>query len=95
MSLSTLPAPRSRPTPLPFPVRRRIATYFTDGVDGMVNLAATLQQRGYAVHDLSVDIRDGVTESSMECTVMVGNDDVDGLLDGLRQLPSVVSSELV
>lgn len=75
-------------------VRRRIATYFTGGVEGILNLVFVLQQRGYKVHDLSVDVRDGVRESSMVCTVMVTNDDIDLLLERLRQLPSVVSAEL-
>lgn len=86
------PVQRTRP---PVLVRRRIATHFTGGVEGMLNLADMLRERGYKVHDLSVDIRDGVRESSMVCTVMVTNNDVDQLLDQLRCLNPVVSSELV
>lgn len=89
------PSPAYRPAAQSYLVRRRIATYFTGGVDGILNLALELRQRGYKVHDLSVDIRDGVTESSMVCTVMVTNDDIEPLLASLRELSSVVSSELV
>lgn len=78
-----------------FLARRRIATYFTGGTDGILTLVSALQQRGFAVHDMSVDVRDGVPESSMVCTVMVTNDDITLLLDHLRDLPSVVSAELV
>lgn len=86
---------RAPSAPPAFLVRRRIATYFTGGIEGILNLVSALRQRGYKVHDLSVDIRDGVRESSMVCTVMVTNDDIDLLLENLRRLPSVVSSELV
>lgn len=79
----------------PFFVRRRIATHFTGGIEGIATLVAVLRHHDSKVHDLSVDVRDGVMESSMECTVMVTNDDVDLLLERLRALPSVVSSELV
>ncbi|MQA63211.1 MAG: hypothetical protein GEU86_17345 [Actinophytocola sp.] len=92
VSASPSYAPSTQPS---FLVRRRIATYFTGGIEGILNLISVLRQRGYKVHDLSVDIRDGVRESSMACTVMVTNDDIDLLLEHLRQLPSVVSSELV
>jgi hypothetical protein len=73
-------------------VRRRIATYFTGGVDGIPNLLGTLADR--MVHDLSVDIRDGVRESSMVCAVLLPDEETDLLLTRLRQLPSVVSAEL-
>ena len=76
-------------------VRRRIATHFTGGVDGVLTLTSTLRQQGCKVHELSVDVRDGVRESSMLCTVMMPTDDVESLLDLLRLLPSVVSSELM
>ncbi len=78
-----------------FLARRRIATYFTGGTNGVLTLVSALQQRGFAVHDMSVDIRDGVPESSMVCTVMVTNDDITLLLDHLRDLSTVVSAELV
>ncbi|PRX44913.1 hypothetical protein B0I33_11011 [Prauserella shujinwangii] len=77
-----------------FPVRRRVATYFTGGVEGLLTVSSTLHQGGCKVHDLAVDIRDGVTESSMVCTVLTTESEVDLLLDRLRLLPAVVSSEL-
>lgn len=92
MSLSAAYSPYRTPS---FLARRRIATYFTGGTDGILTLVSALRQRGFKVHDLSVDVRDGVPESSMVCTVMVTNDDIELLLDHLRDLPSVVSSELV
>lgn len=76
-------------------VRRRIATHFTGGVDGVHALTTVLRQQGCKVHELSVDVGDGVRESSMLCTVMMPTDDVDALLERLRRLPSVVSSELI
>ncbi|WP_199435324.1 hypothetical protein [Qaidamihabitans albus] len=85
-----IPAARSS-----FPVRRRIATYFTGGVEGLLTLSSTLRQGDCKVHDLTVDIRDGVTESSMVCTIMATDMDIDPLLDRLRRLPPVTSSELL
>ncbi|MBB5850659.1 hypothetical protein ACFQ05_33275 [Amycolatopsis umgeniensis] len=88
MSLTTfqVPAPRSA-----LMVRRRIATYFVGGVEQIPTLVDTL---GCLVHELSVDVRDGVRESSMTCAVLIGADEVEPLLERLRGLDSVVSSEL-
>lgn len=96
MSLD-LTSPTYRPTATrpSFPVRRRIATYFTGGIEGLATLSSTLRQPGYKVHDLSVDIHDGVRESNLVCTVMLPAADIDTLLDRLRDLPAVVSAELV
>ncbi|MDQ0380346.1 hypothetical protein [Amycolatopsis thermophila] len=84
----TAPAPRS------LPVRRRIATYFTGGVEEIPRLVGVLAQRGHLVHELSVDIRDGVRESSMACAVLLPGDEIEQLLTRLRELPAVVSAEL-
>ncbi|WP_410605173.1 hypothetical protein [Amycolatopsis sp. lyj-90] len=86
MSLTTF-APRSS-----LMVRRRIATYFVGGVDQIPGLVDAL---GCLVHELSVDVRDGVRESSMTCAVLIAADEVEPLLERLRELGSVVSSELV
>ncbi|WP_340685579.1 hypothetical protein LCL61_04065 [Amycolatopsis coloradensis] len=82
-----IPAPRSSML-----VRRRIATYFVGGVEQIPGLVEAL---GCLVHDLSVDVRDGVRESTMTCAVLIDADEVEPLLERLRGLTSVVSSELV
>lgn len=82
-----IPTPRSSML-----VRRRIATYFVGGVEQIPGLVEAL---GCLVHDLSVDVRDGVRESTMTCAVLIDTDEVEPLLDRLRGLASVVSSELV
>ncbi|MBE1574130.1 hypothetical protein ACFORH_33970 [Amycolatopsis roodepoortensis] len=82
-----IPAPRSSML-----VRRRIATYFVGGVEQIPGLVESL---GCLVHDLSVDVRDGVRESTMTCAVLIDTDEVEPLLERLRGLSSVVSSELV
>jgi hypothetical protein len=84
-----VPAPRSA-----LLLRRRIATYFVGGVEEVPGLVGALAQDGRLVHELSVDIRDGVRESSMVCAVLLAGDEIEPLLDRLRALPSVVSSEL-
>ncbi|QWF84083.1 hypothetical protein [Amycolatopsis sp. CA-230715] len=75
-------------------VRRRIATYFVGGIAEIPRLVGLLAQRGHVVHELSVDIRDGVRESSMVCAVLLPGDETEPLLDHLRELPAVVSAEL-
>ncbi len=82
----------SRP---PFPVRRRITVCFTGGVEGVLTLSAALHHGDHKVHDLTVDIRDGVAESSAVCTVMTAERDVDPLLERLRALSAVISAELL
>lgn len=74
-------------------VRRRIATYFVGGAEVLPTLVGALS--GCLVHELSVDIRDGVRESSMACTLLLAGDETEPLLGRLRELSSVVSSELV
>ncbi|HJQ47526.1 MAG TPA: hypothetical protein VJ870_14605 [Amycolatopsis sp.] len=93
MSLAhpALDAPARRSAML---LRRRIATYFTGGVEEIPGLVGQLAGQGHLVHELSVDIRDGVRESSMVCTVLLATDEIDSLLAHLRDLPAVVSSEL-
>jgi hypothetical protein len=76
-------------------VRRRIATYFTGGIEEIPGLVDALAQRGHRVHDLSVDVRDGVRESSMVCSALVADGEIEHLLERLRLLASVVSCELV
>lgn len=83
--------PATRPL---MPVRRRIATYFVGGVEEIPGLVGLLPKQGCGVHELSVDIRDGVQESSMVCTIMLPADELDPLLARLRDLPAVVSAEL-
>lgn len=72
-------------------LRRRIATYFVGGADEIPALVRALD--GHLVHELSVDIKDGVRESSMVCAVLLAGDAMEPLLARLRELPSVVSAE--
>jgi len=89
MSLSPMPVQSRSPLLL----RRRIATYFTGGVEAVPSLVGALAARGHLVHELSVDIRDGVRESSMVCTVLLPGEETEQLLAHLRDLPEVVSAE--
>ncbi|WP_329056055.1 hypothetical protein OG738_20795 [Amycolatopsis sp. NBC_01488] len=73
-------------------LRRRIATYFVGGAEQIPALVSALA--GHLVHELSVDIKDGVRESSMVCAVLLAAEETEPLLTRLRELPSVVSAEL-
>jgi hypothetical protein len=75
-------------------VRRRIATYFVGGVEEIPRLVGLLPKQGCSVHELSLDIRDGVEESSLVCTIMLPAGEIELLLARLRELPAVVSAEL-
>jgi len=78
----------------PMLLRRRIATYFTGGAQEVPALIGALARDGRLAHELSIDIRDGVRESSLVCAVLLAGDEIEPLLDRLRELPAVVSSEL-
>ncbi|WP_410588187.1 hypothetical protein [Amycolatopsis sp. lyj-23] len=82
-----VPAPRSAML-----LRRRIATYFVGGAEQIPSLVGALE--GRLVHELYVDVKDGVRESSMVCAVLLAAEETGPLLDRLRELPSVVSAEL-
>ncbi|MEV6643675.1 hypothetical protein [Amycolatopsis sp. NPDC051371] len=73
-------------------LRRRIATYFVGGAEQIPALVSALE--GHLVHELSVDVKDGVRESGMVCAVLLAAEDTEPLLGRLRELPSVVSAEL-
>ncbi|MEV7040568.1 hypothetical protein [Amycolatopsis sp. NPDC051061] len=73
-------------------LRRRIATYFVGGAEEIPALVRALA--GHLVHELSVDIKDGVRESSMVCAVLLATEETEPLLGRLRELASVVSAEL-
>ncbi|WP_020665114.1 hypothetical protein [Amycolatopsis benzoatilytica] len=92
MSLSTFSTAPYRPGAAML-IRRRIATYFVGGIEQIPGLVAELAQHG-KVHELSVDVREGVRESSLVCTVLVGAETLETLLAELRELESVVSAEL-
>ncbi|MEV4054879.1 hypothetical protein AB0J55_27085 [Amycolatopsis sp. NPDC049688] len=73
-------------------LRRRIAAYFVGGAEEIPALVGALE--GRLVHEFSVDVKDGVRESSMVCSVLLAGDETEPLLDRLRTLPAVVSAEL-
>lgn len=91
MTLASFSAP-SRPASM---VRRRIAAWFVGGVDAVPSLVSALERQNHVVQQFSLDIRDGVRESGMACTVFLPDEQVEVLLARLRGLPAVVSAELV
>lgn len=76
-----------------FPVHRAIAVQVTGGLDGALRVATMLRGRGYRVRDLSVDVREGVVESRVGCTVALTAAETALLLERLRRLPAVVTAE--
>lgn len=81
--------PRARPE---FPRHRSITAHVTDGLDGLLKVTTMLRSRGYRVRDLSVDIREGVIESLVTCTIALNTADTVLLIERLRRVPVVVSA---
>jgi hypothetical protein len=81
--------PGRRPSRLPRPWT--IVT--TGGMPGVMSLASRLCELGYRVPDFSVDVHEGVSCSSISCTVALTTDEQDAFADGVRRLPGVLSVE--
>ena len=90
---SSDPAPRWVAAPSDVPVHRAVTAHVTDGLDGVLRVVTVLRGRRYRIRDLSVDVRDGVVESRVRCTLVLPAGELDLLLERLRRLPTVVSAE--
>jgi len=75
------------------PSYRRVAVRAIGGVDGLFRIVGLLRERRYRVRDMSVDVREGVVESTVRCTVLLNGDDLGLLLHRLRRLPQVVLAD--
>ncbi|UMP00075.1 ACT domain-containing protein [Amycolatopsis sp. EV170708-02-1] len=76
-----------------FPAYRSLTVHVTDRLDGAARVVMLLRARSYRVRDMTVEVREGVVESRVQCTVWLGRDDVELLLCRLRRMPGVVSAE--
>lgn len=56
-------------------------------------MVTMLRGRRYRIRDLSVDLREGVVETRVTCTVVLPADELPVLLERLRRLPAVTSAE--
>ena len=65
----------------------------TGGMPGVMTLASRLCELGYRVPDFSVDVHEGVSCSSVSCTVALTTEEHHGFADHVRRLPGVVSVE--
>ena len=65
----------------------------TGGLDGVVRIATMLRGRRYRVRDLAVDVREGVVVSEVRATVVLTATETALLLERLRRLATVVSTE--
>lgn len=71
---------------------RRIVVHLTDGLDGVLRVLVVLRQRAYHLRDVAVDVREGVVESRLECTVLLSGGEVDLLLARLHRTSVVTSA---
>lgn len=67
--------------------------HVTGGLDGALRVVAMLRGRRYRVRDLSVDVREGVVESRITCTIVLTTNETTLLLERLRRLPVVVAAD--
>ncbi|NMO89555.1 hypothetical protein [Actinomycetospora sp. TBRC 11914] len=81
--------PGRRPSRLPRPWT--IVT--TGGMPGVMTLASSLCELGYRVPDFSVDVHEGVSCSSVSCTVALTTGECSEFAEQLRLLPGVLSVE--
>jgi hypothetical protein len=81
--------PGRRPSRLPRPWT--IVT--TGGMPGVMALASSLCELGYRVPDFSVDVHEGVSCSSVSCTVALATSECDEFADRVRLLAGVLSVE--
>jgi hypothetical protein len=89
----TRPTVVARPAARDLVAQRRVTAYVGGGLDGALRVVAMLRGRMYRVHDLSVDVRDGVVESPVSATVSLTAAEADLLVERLRRMPVVVSAD--
>lgn len=65
----------------------------TGGMPGVMTLASRLCELGYRVPDFSVDVHEGVSCTSVSCTVALTAAEYDEFADCVRVLPGVLSVE--
>jgi hypothetical protein len=81
--------PGRRPCRLPRPWT--IVT--SGGMRGVMDLASSLCDLGYRVPDFAVDIHEGVSFSSVTCTVALATTECDEFAERVRCFPGVESVE--
>jgi hypothetical protein len=81
--------PGRRPSRLPRPWT--IVT--TGGMPGVMALASALCELGYRVPDFSVDVHEGVSCSSVSCTVALATAECDEFAERVRLFAGVLSVE--
>lgn len=72
-------------------LHRRHEIVSTGGMGGVLRVGAALASCGYAVRDFAVDVREGISHSSITCTVALTKDETVDFAERLVSLPEVVS----
>lgn len=76
-----------------FPIHRSLTAFVTSGLAGVIRVLMLLHSRRYLVADVRVQVREGVLESRVSCTVLLTPSQNDLLLERLRRIPVVVSAD--
>lgn len=80
-----------RPSQLAARTHRRYEIVVAGGLRGALHAAEALSECGLPVRDFAVDVREGITYSSVSCTVSMTSDEARYFTDRLAGLPSVVA----
>jgi hypothetical protein len=72
-------------------ILRRHTIITTQGMDGVLTIAAELRSCGSLVKEMHVDVREGVGCSELTCSVSMTAEEADQFATALRALPAVAS----
>lgn len=72
-------------------LHRRHEIVTTGGVDGVLRIGAALATCGYRVRDFAAEVREGITYSSVTCTVSLSSAESETFAQQLAAVPTVVS----
>lgn len=80
-----------RPSQLAARVHRRYEIVVSGGLSGALHAAEVLNDCGLPVRDFAVDVREGITYSSLHCTVSTSAQEARWFAERLGSLPCVVA----
>ncbi|HWC84015.1 MAG TPA: hypothetical protein VG756_28990 [Pseudonocardiaceae bacterium] len=97
-AVATRPEPADDPKPhvsstTEQPQHRSVTANVTGGLASVLRVVTLLHGRRYRVRNLSADVRDGMVESRVSCTVLATTAETALLLERLNRIPVVVSTE--
>ncbi|ANY08595.1 hypothetical protein [Pseudonocardia sp. HH130630-07] len=87
----TFPVPSGRLEDIASRMPRRHTVVTGDGIDGVMQVATALQTCGRTLREFSVDVREGVAESAVTCTMSMTPAEADEFGTRLLAMPCVLA----